>query len=361
MNGPQISWLPDGRRLHMNHGPIDLLVEAFGAPEEVETAYRQAANRFETILDELVAELPELRQPSGGKPRSFAGPTARRMEEAACRFADVFVTPMAAVAGSVADEMLAAMTEGRRLDRAYVNDGGDIAIYLAPGQSMKAVIAGTGHGFADRLEIQAEDPVRGIATSGWRGRSFSLGIADAVTVLAKDGATADVAATLIANAVDLPGHPAIRRERACDLAPDSDLGERLVTTDVGPLGENEIAEALERGLAVAEAYRRRGLIEAAALFLCGEVCVSGEFLSRKLAPYVAPLWPAGHLPLKGGDYTVTDANSNRQRCRTGADVSASLISSLEGEMAALRQKLRRPEGGNVGRHPTKSSMEPHHA
>jgi ApbE superfamily uncharacterized protein (UPF0280 family) len=283
MNGPQIAWLPDGRRLHMNHGPIDLVVEAFGAPEEVEATYHRAAGRFETILEELVAELHGLRQPSKRKRRPFAGPTARRMEEAACRFSEMFVTPMAAVAGSVADEMLAVMTEGRKLDRAYVNDGGDVAIYLAPGQSMKAAIAGTGNGFADRVEIRAEDLVRGIATSGWRGRSFSLGIADAVTVLARDGATADVAATLIANAVDLPGHPAIRRERACDLAPDSDLGERLVTTDVGLLEGHEIAEALERGLAVAEAYRRRGLIEAAGLFLCGEVRMSGELLSRKLA------------------------------------------------------------------------------
>ena len=51
--------------------------------------------------------------------------------------------------------------------------------------------------------------MRGIATSGWRGRSFSLGIADAVTVLAATAAEADAAATVIANAVDLPGHPAI--------------------------------------------------------------------------------------------------------------------------------------------------------
>ncbi|HVW54193.1 MAG TPA: UPF0280 family protein [Rhizobiaceae bacterium] len=289
MNGPQISWLPGSKRLHMNHGPIDLVVEAFGAPDEVEAGYRQAARRFETILDELVAELGALRRPSERKPRSFVGPTARRMEEAACRFADIFITPMAAVAGSVADEMLAALTEGRKLNRAYVNDGGDIAVHLAPGQAMKAAIAGTGHGFSDRLHIRAGDPVRGIATSGWRGRSFSLGIADAVTVLAEDGATADVAATLIANAVDLPGHPAIRREPACDLAPDSDLRERLVTTHVGLLEGDEIAEALDRGLAVAESYRKRGLIEAAALFLAGDLRISGEsFRLESLRPFAPP-------------------------------------------------------------------------
>ena len=296
MNGPDIAWLPDGRRLHMNHGPIDLIVEAFGAADEVEAAYRQAAKRFQTILGELVEELAELRRPSTPRPHPFSGPTARRMETAASRFAEIFVTPMAAVAGSVADEMLAAMLAGRALDRAYVNDGGDIAIHLAPGQSMKAAIAGTGHGLSDRLVIRAEDRMRGIATSGWRGRSFSLGIADAVTVLARDAAAADVAATLIANAVDLPGRPAIRREPACTLQPDTDLGERLVTTDVGLLADEEICEALERGLAVAEDYRRRGLIEAAALFLAGQSRDCGNALPETAAPRDASLFKSHKEP-----------------------------------------------------------------
>ncbi|MDN5925758.1 MAG: UPF0280 family protein [Hyphomicrobiales bacterium] len=296
MNGPRIVWLPDGRRLHMNHGPIDLVVEAFGAAGEVKAAYRQAARRFQTILGELVEELTELRRPSSLKRRSFAGPTARRMEVAASRFAEIFVTPMAAVAGSVADEMLAAMLAGRSLDRAYVNDGGDIAIHLAKGQSMKAAIAGALHGLSDRLVIRADDRVRGIATSGWRGRSFSFGIADAVTVLAKDGASADVAATLIANAVDLPRHPAIRRQCACDIQPDSDLGERLVTTDVGLLGDNEITLALERGRAVAEDYRRHGLIEAAALFLGGQSRICGDDFVEKATLLRAPIFKSHMEP-----------------------------------------------------------------
>ncbi|MBX3530579.1 MAG: UPF0280 family protein [Rhizobiaceae bacterium] len=276
MNGPQISWLPDGRRLHMNHGPIDLIVEAFGEPAEVRAAYEQAADRFRTILEELVTELTELRRPSThGRLRRFAGSTARRMEAACARLAGDFLTPMAAVAGAVADEMLADMITGRALDRAYVNDGGDIATHLAPGQSMNAAVAGTGHGFSDRITIDAASPVRGIATSGWRGRSFSLGIADAVTVLARTGAAADAAATVIANAVDLPGHPAVKRQPACELAPDSDLGQRKVTVEVGRLSADEITAALEAGLSVADDLRRRGLIEGAALFLAGEAKVCG--------------------------------------------------------------------------------------
>ncbi|RUX25768.1 UPF0280 family protein [Mesorhizobium sp. M7A.F.Ca.US.011.01.1.1] len=276
MDGPQAHWLQDGKRLHLNHGPIDLIVEAFGEVHERRLAYEQAASRFQTILTELVDELPELRRPASLRPRLFSGSTARRMEAAVVPLAEKFITPMAAVAGSVADEMLDALLAGRQLDRAYVNNGGDSAIHLGAGQSMTLAIAGTGHGLADRIVIRAEDGVHGVATSGWRGRSFSLGIADAVTVLAKTGAEADAAATLIANAVDLPGHMAIRRVPARDLAPDSDLGGRLVTQEVGRLSSLEIATALDSGLAVAEDFRRRGLIAASALFLAGQTRISGS-------------------------------------------------------------------------------------
>ena len=52
----------------------------------------------------------------------------------ACRpFAEVFVTPMAAVAGAVADELLAEMTAAAELERAFVNDGGDIAVLVDAG------------------------------------------------------------------------------------------------------------------------------------------------------------------------------------------------------------------------------------
>ena len=344
MTGPSIAWLPDGRRLHMNHGPIDLIVEAFGDEGERLAAYRQAAGRFRTVLGELVEELPALRSASADVPRRFAGATARRMEAAASRLSDggiVFVTPMAAVAGAVADEVLAAMVHGRLLDRAYVNDGGDIALHLTPGASLRLAIGGKDETMADRVTVHAKDAVRGVATSGWRGRSHSLGIADAVTVLARDAASADVAATLIANAVDLPGHPAIGRTPACELSPDSDLRERLVTVSVGALRADDVDAALARGLAVAEDFRSRGLIEAAALFLAGVGRVCGS-VAERLALRDTPLWPAGHLPLKGGDRLHLQRRSS---CNVGgmAQRAGQPISPLEGEMAG------RPEGGVVER------------
>ena len=258
---PQAALLPDGRRLHLNHGPIDLIVEVFG--DDRDAFYRRAVLRFETILEPLAGELTELRRPVSEGP-GLDGPVARRMLDAVTPFAGRFVTPMAAVAGAVADEMLAAMLAGDTVPKAYVNNGGDIAFHLASGAQFDVEIASRPAG---HIGIDAGDPVRGVATSGWRGRSHSLGIADSVTVLAKDAATADVAATLIANETDLPDHPAIRRTPAMELSPDSDLGDRLVTTAVGELTGAETDAALDRGAAFAETLLTGNAIEGAVLML----------------------------------------------------------------------------------------------
>jgi ApbE superfamily uncharacterized protein (UPF0280 family) len=192
---------------------------------------------------------------------------------------------MAAVAGAVADEVLQALIASRVLDKAYVNNGGDIALHLSPGTSLKAGIVGdlTAPAIDAIAAISADMPVRGIATSGAQGRSFSLGIADAATVLALDAASADAAATLVANAVDLPGHSAIQRRPASEIDPDSDLGERLVTTAVGALTPAEVERALESGAAVAESLRRAGRIHAAVLQLRGSVRIIGAGAPRLAA------------------------------------------------------------------------------
>lgn len=277
----QMAWLPDGR-LHLNEGPIDLIIEAFAVADQREAAYRAAIAAFEDILPGLVAELPLLRRPMTPESIAPERPVGRLMVEACTPHAACFVTPMAAVAGAVADYVLAAMVAAAELDRAYVNDGGDIALYLTPGQSLTCgMVPDLAKPRLDGRAVIGHDmATRGIATSGRAmagqgGRSFSLGIADAVTVLAKTAAAADVAATLIANEVDLPGHAAVKRLSASEIDPDSDLGSWPVTVAVGPLCDADVDEALRRGRRCAEAMRRDGLIEAAALFLCDEVIIVG--------------------------------------------------------------------------------------
>ncbi len=259
--------LPDGR-LHLQQGPIDILAEAFGPPEAVADAYRRAAECFAPVLAALVTELPILRSVDGAP----HGEIARSMAAAVAPFRPDFITPMAAVAGAVADHVLAAMV-GPGITRAYANNGGDIALWLTPETALTAALAVTGG--LDRVTVRAGDRVRGIATSGWRGRSFSLGIADAVTVLAPTAAMADAAATMIANAVDLPGHAAVTRRPAREYQADSDLGDRMVTVAVASLTALDRACALDRGLAAAKGFLDRGLIAGAALYLQGGARMTG--------------------------------------------------------------------------------------
>jgi hypothetical protein len=177
----------------------------------------------------------------------------------------------------VAEEILAAMQGVAQLRRAYVNNGGDIALHLEDREQFCVGLMDRPdrQGVMRTMTIDADDPSRGIATSGRHGRSFSLGIADAVTVLAGTASQADAAATIIANAVDLPGHPAVVRCPANDLQPDSDLGPRLVTRGVGELARGEIETALAAGEEVARKLLAAGLIDSAALCLFGETVVVG--------------------------------------------------------------------------------------
>lgn len=280
-----IRLLPDRCRLHMNDGPIDLIVEATGSPQAIRAAYAAAARRFVTILDELCDELPLLRSRSTPLSPRFNGAIARTMAAAVSPYCEQhFITPMAAVAGAVADAVLAAMTSAAALDRACVNNGGDIALHLSGSHHYILGMIERPDSLAlfGSVKISGDTPVRGVATSGWRGRSFSLGIADAVTVLAETAAEADAAATIIANAVDLPGHPAVTRVPANEIAPDSDLGAIPVTRELGSLSRSEIERALQNGVRAADELRQRNVIHSAALCLRSQVLLVASPRNSKI-------------------------------------------------------------------------------
>jgi ApbE superfamily uncharacterized protein (UPF0280 family) len=280
MTGPTAAYLDGDQngRLHLQHGPIDLVIGVDGAISlELESVFRAHAfalanRRFKTILEELVGELPLLKsQAYAGGPLP-QGATARRMMAAVLPYADThFITPMAAVAGAVADEVLAAMLAGfpadQRPRRIHVNNGGDIALHLEGDADYRIAMAREDGVTLGAFAVHATQPSRGIATSGRGGRSLSMGIADSVTILARNAAEADAAASLVANAVDLPGHPMVVRRRAIDVVDDSDLGERLVVTACGDLSADESDHALSAGAAEAERFIAAGLIHRAGLFL----------------------------------------------------------------------------------------------
>ncbi|MEP2642709.1 UPF0280 family protein [Roseobacter sp.] len=264
--GPQATILPCGTRLHLQHGPIDLII---GADGDRRAAFDAAQARFATVLHDIMPELGALKRPMAADTPTPSGTIAQRMDHATRPFATLaFVTRMAAVAGSVADTVLHAMTTAD-ITRAYVNNGGDIAVHLTQGQQFSLAMAGHDGADLGRITLHYDAPTRGIATSGRHGRSLSLGVADSVTVLATTAARADVAATLIANAVDLPGHPAITRRPAHDIDDTSDLGGLPVVVGCGVLSDDDTARAVSHGRARADLFMRKNLIAGAAMFLQG--------------------------------------------------------------------------------------------
>ena len=270
--GLQASLFGAGQRLHIHHGPTDLVIDADG-PDRL-CLFEAAVASMTDVLSGLAAELPHLREPwqAGHRP---AGQVARRMHESCAVANGRFITPMAAVAGAIADHVLDAMMATRHAataTRISVNNGGDIAFWTGDGAVTRAGIAGP---LAGVITLHGPTAWRGMATSGRGGRSLSPGIADSVTVLGKCAATADVAATLIAGSVDCPGAAGVERVPARDLDPDSDLGDRLVTVAVPQLGPAQIDGALAAGGDLARHMMKGGQIAGAVMELQGRIAVIG--------------------------------------------------------------------------------------
>ena len=291
----------DEQRWHWQHGPIDIVAQADGDPAAVAAAHEAAWARFQGVLAELVAELTQLRAPVQAGACPLQGPIACRMWAACAPFASAFITPMAAVAGSVAQALIAHY-QRPGIRRAWLNNGGDIALHLAPGERLRSGMVADPESYmfdstsryrlAGQFDISFETPVRGVATSGWRGRSLSLGIADSVTVLAASAAQADAAATMIANGVNVD-HPGIQRQPASAVRDDSDLGERLVTVDVPRLPNELTQRALQRGAELARRLQTQGLIWAAHL-----VCQNASHAVQPLAAGDAGLDARSARPLE---------------------------------------------------------------
>ena len=270
--GLQASLFGAAQRLHIQHGPTDLVIDADG-PDRL-ALFELAVDSMRDVLSGLVGELSYLRAPWDVE-HPPSGAVARRMHDACAIAGDRFVTPMAAVAGAIADHVLAAMMTGPHAattTKISVNNGGDIAFWTGAGATTRAAIAGPLHG---GITLAGPTGWRGLATSGHGGRSLSPGIADSVTVLADCAATADVAATLIAGAVDCPDMSGIARRPACEIDPDSDLGNRPVTIAVPPLEPARIENALAAGHDLATQMMRSGTIAGAVLELQGEIAVTG--------------------------------------------------------------------------------------
>lgn len=266
-----IQTLPNGGVL-VDYGPMRMFITVMEKGKSIISLAKEGAHVAIQILEDLANFLPVIKIKSQKLKIEETFPNVvRRMIEATQRIGEPDLTPLAAVAGTASD-MVADFISRRGGTKVIVDNGGDIAIRLTEGEVAKVGI---------KTEIEAKQPayvllidstmgIGGVATSGLGGRSFTKGIASAVTVLAEKGSMADVAATVVGNFANVDD-PNITRALAEKLYPDTDIAGEWVTTRVGELSQEKIEQALNNGLSKANLIYQKGLIQGALIALQGEV------------------------------------------------------------------------------------------
>ena len=248
-------------KLYLEYGPTNLVVEAFH--KDKQKIYNYIIENIDQMLIELSSELKKLREKTKANSK-FKSQIAKTMNNSTKIFLPTFITPLASVAGAISETLLDKILSKFYLEKIYINNGGDAAIFLKKNQTLKFLIASTN---SLLITLQGDDSEYGIATSGWKGRSFSLGIADSVTTIAKSSAIADAAATIIANDINIPNHKNIKKQEANKIDEHSDLKKKLVTTSVGELSQIDIKKALKKGAITAKKLIEKKIILTALLNL----------------------------------------------------------------------------------------------
>ena len=227
------------------------------------------------ILEELANFLPVIKKKALTiKPEDNYPKIVNEMISAVRVINDPDFTPLAAVAGATSD-IVADYLLKTRATKIIVNNGGDIAIRLREGDS---AIVGLRLNLTrpDYEYLALIDRDCGICTSGIGGRSFTLGVADGVTVIADKASIADAAATFLGNKTSV-NSPTVKKVLAEFVYPDTDLLGVEVTQSVGDLSEDEIETALSRGKKEALMLMKRRLIEGAVISVKDHVDTMGYF------------------------------------------------------------------------------------
>lgn len=207
-------------------------------------------------------------------------PLVLKMINSVVELGDEDLTPMAAVAGTIADAVADFLFE-RGMTKVVVDNGGDVAIRAhrdAP------ITVGIRPDVNDRavshvIGLDPSIPSHGVATSGLGGRSLTRGIASAATVVARTASLADAAATAVANASFLEDEQVWRRP-AEELDPYTDIPGLDITVKVGPLSEEKKSMAVSKALRRAEELVRRELILGAFVAVQGKYEMTQYFRDR---------------------------------------------------------------------------------
>ena len=279
--GLQLSAMPFYQTAHIqvSEGPMELGVQIEGERETVQALCKQVPEIARNLLSEVSAFQPLLRLKGCELTVKARWPQVIQRMIQAVQYVDAeTLTPMAAVAGAISDEVLTRILEGsgEQVAKVIVNNGGDMAVY-SHHMPVRIGIRGVGMPNCEKMVIPEKEVPYGVATSGWRGRSFSQGIADAVVVVAPCGAVADAAATHIGNQIKDEKLRTVRQRRAFELDPETDIPDLQVTVSCGSLKRSEKLQALKNGLKAAKSLFEKGLISKVALYLQGEHVGFGGF------------------------------------------------------------------------------------
>ncbi|MCX5872364.1 MAG: UPF0280 family protein [Deltaproteobacteria bacterium] len=247
-----------------------MIIEAFQGPRPRPDLCVDAAKFSIKILGEIAARKDQLSEPVVNSLPPSGDGVPFKMWEGARQVGARDLTPMATVAGAVADAT-ADFLHAFEMSKTIVNNGGDIAIRLAGGESVNVGIRSDINRpeITHRISISEDLGIGGVCTSGLGGRSFTRGIASATTILARSAVLADAAATAVANATFID-HPNIVRRLADKLDPQTDLKGVEVTCSVGDLEEEFVEACLYKALAYAETLADKGTIFGAVVSIKGQ-------------------------------------------------------------------------------------------
>jgi len=252
-------------------GPMRMFIEGSIHGNLQPEVCTRAAKEAIGFLEEIAQHMNEMKKPARRLPEPPRHLLIHSMWSAVTAVGDPDLTPMAAVAGTIADAA-ADFLASQGLTRVVVNNGGDVALRLVAGETVTVGIRPdlSAEQVTHRAVITSEKDIGGVCTSGLGGRSFTRGVASAATVFSNRASIADAAATAVANATYVPS-AAVQRRVADSIYPDTDLKGVEITVSAGHLTEEEVFTALAEGVNRAEDLVTRSLIAGACITVQGKM------------------------------------------------------------------------------------------
>lgn len=260
-------------------GPASLVIQGTKSGSPWQCEEKRVVEKVKLIMAQIADLLPVLKQRAYRITNTRYMPYVPKMMVEAVKSVDEStLTPMAAVAGAVADALKEFLNhEG--IETLSVNNGGDISVFNSTDRTLTIDIGDIRNSKGPQRMLSVRGLTDyGVATSGLGGRSLTLGLADTVTVVAPTAALADAAATFVCNHTNTMSDK-VRRIRAVEVDPLTDIPDEMVTIQVNQLTREDRNKALQNGLTVASNLQKSRLIYGSVIVLQGDMVttINGDY------------------------------------------------------------------------------------